>query len=478
MLGGQNPRVLLVEDDPAMCAAMERMLGRLGYGICGTARAAREAVELAERTRPDVALVDVKLEGPADGVDAACEIGARLATPVVFVTGHSDEATVARVTSASASGFLLKPFDVEALGVALRMALTRHERELAWHRGSGPLANLGPIVANLSHEMNNPLAAIGANASYVSKRLAALEQELARAADAEAAREAWLRHGASALEAVRDIEDANRRLVKLVANIHPPPDRPGQRVNVEALLRWALDATASRLRNTARVDLDLHVVPPIQANPARTANALLRALLDAADAADAAGPDATVRVELRTESDAVVVHVEHPALPPSYPSALHALLEAGTRVVRSAQRTSISFPLQNVATTASPRPRVLLVDDDETMLRALARTLKALPIEVRTMTDARQALEAFLEERHDLVLCDVSMPGYDGIAFHGDVLAKAPELASRVVFITGGSTTARATSYLARADVRSVPKPFGPNEIVGWIRQCLDLRAQ
>ncbi len=110
-------RVLVAENDVHVAHALELTLGDLGYEVCGTVRTAREAVRLAEKLRPDVALVDVGLDGLGDGLVATQHLARRMALPVIVCSAHASGSDAA---AAGAAAFLAKPFRVEQLRSALR----------------------------------------------------------------------------------------------------------------------------------------------------------------------------------------------------------------------------------------------------------------------------------------------------------------------------------------------------------------------
>ena len=74
-------------------------------------------------THPDLVLMDISLQGDKDGVQAAEVIGQRFGTPVVFLTAHTDKATVARAQSAKPAGYIVKPFNREKLHETIAAAL-------------------------------------------------------------------------------------------------------------------------------------------------------------------------------------------------------------------------------------------------------------------------------------------------------------------------------------------------------------------
>jgi DNA-binding NtrC family response regulator len=119
------------------------------------------------------------------------------------------------------------------------------------------------------------------------------------------------------------------------------------------------------------------------------------------------------------------------------------------------------------------RARVLVIDDDPLIARAIARTLAA-EHDVLVRASARDALEGILAgERYDLVLCDLSMPGMDGVGFYERVNAVAPDLLERVVVMTGGAFTPRHLAFLEETTVPRLEKPFLITELRALVEDRL-----
>jgi DNA-binding NarL/FixJ family response regulator len=119
-----QPRLLLVEDDWLICLQIERFLKAAGFAIVGVAADAATAIALAERERPDLVLMDIRLSGPVDGIAAAQEIVDRFGIRSLFVSAHDDPGTLARSSGARPLGWVPKPFtEVELLrGVEAALA--------------------------------------------------------------------------------------------------------------------------------------------------------------------------------------------------------------------------------------------------------------------------------------------------------------------------------------------------------------------
>ncbi len=92
--------------------------------MVGTAAAADEAVAKAAELTPDLVLMDIRLNGPRDGIDAAVEIRRRFNLPVIFVTANVDPLTHARAMLVSPLHIISKPIDSDSLLGAVE-AITR-----------------------------------------------------------------------------------------------------------------------------------------------------------------------------------------------------------------------------------------------------------------------------------------------------------------------------------------------------------------
>jgi DNA-binding response OmpR family regulator len=120
-------RILIVEDVTMIADFMALILGRHGYQVSGIVSTGEEAVKVAGETSPDLVLMDIKLEGFVDGIEAADKIRRFCNVPVVFVSAHTDAAIIQRAIATGASGYLIKPFKGKDLLFALERALGRKE---------------------------------------------------------------------------------------------------------------------------------------------------------------------------------------------------------------------------------------------------------------------------------------------------------------------------------------------------------------
>ena len=121
-----EPRVLIVEDEFLIAEELRERLSRLGFSVIAMVDSADEGIAIATRERPDLVLMDIRLRGEKDGIQAAHEIREQVDLPIVYVTAYSDKWTVNRVKKTEHDGFLLKPFHRNELQSTLEVAMRRH----------------------------------------------------------------------------------------------------------------------------------------------------------------------------------------------------------------------------------------------------------------------------------------------------------------------------------------------------------------
>jgi len=102
-------KFLIVEDETLIALHLKTKLVRAGYVVCGLAVSGEDAVELARKERPEVILMDIRLLGQMDGIEAAQEIGSFLPVRVIFTTGYADPDLKENALALNPAGYLLNP---------------------------------------------------------------------------------------------------------------------------------------------------------------------------------------------------------------------------------------------------------------------------------------------------------------------------------------------------------------------------------
>ncbi len=121
--------ILIVEDERIAAEDIQESLEHLGYTVCAVASSGKEALKKAEKTAPDLALVDIVLKGTMDGIETAQTIRSQHDIPVIYLTAYDDEDTLHRAKLTEPHGYLLKPFKERELHTTIEMALHKHEME-------------------------------------------------------------------------------------------------------------------------------------------------------------------------------------------------------------------------------------------------------------------------------------------------------------------------------------------------------------
>ncbi len=125
-----SARILIVEDERVTAEDLRDTLTDLGYTVTASVSSGADAIAQAEENPPDIALMDIRIQGEMDGTAAALVLRERFNIPVIYLTAHADSATVARAKDAGPLGYITKPFQEAALHASIEIALHRHREEL------------------------------------------------------------------------------------------------------------------------------------------------------------------------------------------------------------------------------------------------------------------------------------------------------------------------------------------------------------
>ena len=160
-----HARIMVVEDERLVALALGQTLKALGYEVVGLVTTGREAVRKAGELEPDLVLMDIRLKGELDGIEAAIRIHETYKIPIVFLTAYSDDHTLERARAAKPYGYVLKPFEEKSLKSAVAMALytasTNANEQRTRERLSGILSDLAEAVV---------VADIKGNISFLNPR--------------------------------------------------------------------------------------------------------------------------------------------------------------------------------------------------------------------------------------------------------------------------------------------------------------------
>jgi signal transduction histidine kinase/CheY-like chemotaxis protein len=312
-----------------------------------------------------------------------------------------------------------------------------------------------------------------------------------------------------------------RSIVRDLKTFSHPDEDSLALVDLRRVLTSSINLASSQIRHRARLHTDLSPAPTVRANERRLSQIFVNLLVNAAQAIPDGGADRhEIRVALHTDEAGravVEVHDTGTGIAPEHLPRLfdpffttkpvgegtglglaicHGIVSSlgGELSVESQLGLGSTFRVTLPAAaddgaaaperaglpapspaTPSPtrRARLLVIDDDPHVGHAVRETL-ARDHEVVALTSASEALQR-LEggESFDLILCDLMMPMMTGVDLHEILRRARPELAARMVFLTGGAFTARARTFLAEVPNPRLEKPFDPKSLRSFVRQLL-----
>jgi signal transduction histidine kinase/DNA-binding NarL/FixJ family response regulator len=146
--------VLIVEDESIVALDLKQRLQTLGYEVVAVVASGEEAIEQVASTQPDLVLMDIKLKGQMDGVEAAEVIRTRFDLPVIFLTAYADKETLDRAKQTRPYGYLVKPFEDRDLRTTVEIALYKHWAEVAERNQRSFAAALSDTVAALTSTLD------------------------------------------------------------------------------------------------------------------------------------------------------------------------------------------------------------------------------------------------------------------------------------------------------------------------------------
>ena len=126
--------LMLVEDERVIAFDLKNQLQSFGYRVGAVLASGEQAVHRVAEVAPDLVLMDIHLEGPLDGIEAALQIQTRHRVPVVFLTAYAEDDTLRRALDCRPFGYLVKPCEARELHATIQMALARRAVEVSVER--------------------------------------------------------------------------------------------------------------------------------------------------------------------------------------------------------------------------------------------------------------------------------------------------------------------------------------------------------
>lgn len=116
----ENKKILIVEDEMIIALLIERMVHDLGYEVIAKVVSGEEAVNAAMEHQPHIILMDIRLQGEIDGIEAVSRIRKRHHIPVIYISGNTDKLHQDKVKKSERIDFLSKPITLSDLSRSLK----------------------------------------------------------------------------------------------------------------------------------------------------------------------------------------------------------------------------------------------------------------------------------------------------------------------------------------------------------------------
>jgi signal transduction histidine kinase/CheY-like chemotaxis protein len=361
------------------------------------------------------------------------------------------------------------------------------------------LSTLGTLAAGVAHEINNPAAFILLGLDLLDRMLSGPGVSMEPGVSG------------NAKETLGELRDSIRRIVDIARDLRlfasPPAAEGGRRtiVDVNRTVESALSLTRGQIIERAQIERDLSEVPPVLMDDGRLGQVIVNLLVNAAQAIPRSYASeqritvttrsfgSTVEIEVRDTGAGIskenMARIWQPFFTTKSPdvgtglglSISREIVEraGGTIVAESPVMTAdgpasgtrfiIRLPAagddEPVISRASPLPahapraRVLIVEDEPALARALAEELGQRH-EVTVAGGAEAALGKMEVARYDVVLCDLRMPGMGGEVLYARVLEQDPAQAGCFIFMTGVGFGADVERFLKESGRPVLEKPF------------------
>jgi DNA-binding response OmpR family regulator len=175
--------ILVVEDESIVAMDIRNCLAGHGYRVVGCVPSGEEAIAMVAESRPDLVLMDIRLQGEMNGIEAARRIMESFQGPSLFLTSYVDREMLAQAKGLNAVGYVLKPFEDRELGVAVEMALHRWQVEAGLRQALRQATGGKDLAAGRAPEAGVPLLQIrtlGRMEFLLGDRVVAKAEDLSR----------------------------------------------------------------------------------------------------------------------------------------------------------------------------------------------------------------------------------------------------------------------------------------------------------
>ncbi|SLM28339.1 putative Histidine kinase [Desulfamplus magnetovallimortis] len=508
--------IMIVEDEVLIADAIRESLESMGYSIVSSVTSGEEAVVDAEDKKPDIVLMDIRLSGEMDGIDAADHIYSSYGIPVIFLTAYAEDALLQRASSVGSFGYLLKPFEEYELKAAIEMAIykARTDRKIKEQerllRQATKMEAMGTLAGGIAHDFNNLL-------SIITGYTELLEDDLQSAG--------------MDTEKTHEILKASFRAKKLINQILMFSRKRERRYDIVDIVPIVKETIKfMRASIPSMVFMDYSIEPnlgTILGDPTQIHQVLINLCTNAAQAMEEEGGELFVKITRKILEEPLNCsgvkipsgryicisvkdtgpgiskeHIEKIFDPyfttkevgkgsgmglsvvmgivKSHKGGIIAENSPGSGAIFRVYLPELDdpalteeFPFDGTV-EESGNEHILLVDDDPVVEKVARSMLKKLGYRLTSFTDSQQTFDTFRKnpEIFDLLMTDYTMPGLTGMTLARKCMDIRPDLP--VLLCTGYSCNVNEKKAMENGIMGYMMKPFSRKELASKLRFILD----
>ena len=507
-------KILIVEDDAIIAFKLRLTLEELGYVVVNTADTGEKAIQFAIQGQPDLVLMDIRLKGPMDGIQATEQIRSQMEIPVIFMTAYSDEDKIKRAKNSLPYGYLLKPVQDKELEInieiALHVARVEAEKRFAEEERkklqqqlfqAQKMESLGTLAGGIAHDFNNLLFQIMGSIQIAKKRVPETDHST--------------KNLSNALQAAHRAKD----LVQQILTFSRKTKSEQKPMQIQPIVKEALKLLRSSLPTT--IQIEQHIDPSAGAvlcDPTQIYQVLMNLCTNAYHSMSTGEGVLTVIVREDSEKGELNLIVKDTGhgmeqkiidkiFDPYFTtkdtgegtglglSIVHGIvsnhngrievdsqLGIGSTFTVSFQlaKPSEDNQLSNLSISDLPTgtERILVVDDEEIIMQMEEEILESLGYTVIGFCSSKEAIEYYAQHHQeiDLVLTDQTMPRLTGVDLTKRILEINKD--ARIILLTGFSESVTEKQAKSIGVRRFLMKPLEMTKLAVSIMEVLDEMKQ